>query len=189
MNRNDQERIMQELNEVTLRQAMSGQKKAFKSLYDWYIPFVWKIAIKMCQNKEHAEEVVQETFVRIHSSLSKFRSVSSLSTWIYKIVYNTTLAHLSKSNKSQVHDSYEDRFEGPYRADSYEERELMDKILSQLTPQERFLLIAREIDDLSFEEISSITSESSGALRTKLSRLKDRIRERFAIEPVVKEAV
>jgi DNA-directed RNA polymerase specialized sigma24 family protein len=65
----------------------------------------------------------------------------------------------------------------------------MDKILSQLTPQERFLLIAREIDDLSFEEISSITSESSGALRTKLSRLKDRIRERFAIEPVVKEAV
>jgi RNA polymerase sigma-70 factor (ECF subfamily) len=189
MNENDQERNMDELNEKTLKLVISGQKKAFKSLYDWYVPFVWRIAIKMCQNRELAEEVVQETFVRIHSSLRNFRSDSTLSTWIYKIVYNSSLAHLSKVSRSQIHDTYEDKFEGSYRADSYEERELMDKILSQLTPQERFLLVAREVDNLSFEEIASITSESSGALRTKLSRLKDRIRERFAVEPVVKEAV
>lgn len=180
---------MEELNNVTMRHAISGQKKAFKELYDWYIPFVWRVAFKMCQNKEIAEEIVQEAFIRIHSSLGTFRADCALSTWIYKIVYNTANSFLSKIVKARLHDPYEDTFHGTYRADNYDEHEMMGQILSQLTPQERFLLITREVDDISFDDIALITNESSGALRTKLSRLKDKIRERFATEPVIKEVV
>lgn len=179
---------MEELNDFTLRNAISGRKKAFKELYNWYIPFVWRIAYKTSQSKEIAEEIVQESFIKIHSSLGKFRSECALSTWIYRIVYNTANGFLSKVIKARLHDPYEDTFQGDYRADSYDDREMMNQILSHLTPQERFLLVAREVDNISFEEIALITNETSGALRTKLTRLKNKIRERF-VEPVVKEVV
>jgi RNA polymerase sigma-70 factor (ECF subfamily) len=180
---------MEELNESTLRAAVSGREKAFKELYNWYIPFVWRIAYKTSQDKEIAEEIVQESFIKIHSSLGKFRSECALSTWIYRIVYNTASSFLSKVIKARLHDPYEDTFHGEYRADRYDEREMMNLILSHLTPQERFLLVAREVDNISFEEIAVITNETAGALRTKLTRLKNKIREQFAIEPVVKEVV
>lgn len=180
---------MNELNEITVRQARSGDKKAFKSLYDWYAPFVWRIAFKMGQSEDLAQEIVQETFIRIHASLKHFRAQSALSTWIYRIVFNSANSNLSKMTKLKTIEPYEDTMAGVYRSDTYDEREMMDKILSTLTPQERFLLIAREVDTMSFEELATITSESSGSLRTRLSRLKDKIRNQFTTAPALKEVV
>ncbi|HEX2960135.1 MAG TPA: RNA polymerase sigma factor [Chitinispirillaceae bacterium] len=180
---------MDELNEITVRRAKSGDKKAFKSLYDWYAPFVWRVAFKMSQSEDLAQEIVQETFIRIHISLKHFRAESALSTWIYRIVYNAANSCLSKVTKIKMNEPYEDTLAGSYRSDSYDEREMMNQILSTLTSQERFLLVAREVDALSFEELSSITSESSGSLRTRLSRLKEKIRDQFTTTPVLKEVV
>jgi RNA polymerase sigma-70 factor (ECF subfamily) len=180
---------MVELDNITVKKAQSGDKKAFKAFYACYSPFVWRIAFKMGQNDDIAREIFQETFIRIHSSLKNFRAESALSTWIYRIVYNAANNCLSKVTKFKVNDPFDDSFEGSYRSDNYDEREMMNKILSMLTPQERFLLIAREVDSMSFEELASITSESSGSLRTRLSRLKEKIREQFTTTPVLKEVV
>jgi RNA polymerase sigma-70 factor (ECF subfamily) len=180
---------MNELDDITVRQAQSGDKKAFKVLYDWYVPFVWRIAFKMGQSEDLAQEIVQETFIRIHASLKQFKAQSALSTWIYRIVYNAANSSLSKMTKFKIIEPYEDIMAGSYRSDSYDDKELMDKILSTLSPQDRFLLIAREVDSLSFEELASITNESSGSLRTRLSRLKEKIREQFTTAPVLKEVV
>ncbi len=180
---------MNELNEITVQQAKSGDRKAFKSLYDWYAPFVWRVAFKMGQSEDIAQEIVQETFIRVHTALKHFRAESALSTWIYRIVYNAANSCLSKVTKLKLNEPFEDTLAGSYRSDNYDERELMDRILSTLTPQERFLLIARELDSLSFEELASVTSESSGSLRTRLSRLKDKIRNQFTTAPALKEVV
>jgi RNA polymerase sigma-70 factor (ECF subfamily) len=180
---------MNELDDITVRQAKSGDKNAFKALYDWYAPFVWRIAFKMGQNEELAQEIVQETFIRIYASLKHFKAQSALSTWIYRIVYNAANSSLSKMAKLKMIEPYEDTMAGSLRSDTYDEKELMDRILSTLTPQDRFLLIAREVDSLSFEELASITNESSGSLRTRLSRLKEKIRGQFTTAPVLKEVV
>lgn len=180
---------MNELDDLTVRQAKSGDKKAFKALYEWYAPFVWRVAFKMGQSENLAQEIVQETFIRIHVSLKQFKAQSALSTWIYRIVYNAANSSLSKITKLKMVEPYEDTMAGSYRSDSYDDKELMDKILSTLTPQDRFLLIAREVDSLSFDELVSITNESSGSLRTRLSRLKEKIREQFTTAPALKEVV
>jgi RNA polymerase sigma-70 factor (ECF subfamily) len=180
---------MNELNDMTVLRAKSGDKKAFKALYDWYAPFVWRIAFKMGQSEDLAQEIVQETFIRIHASLKHFKAQSALSTWIYRIVYNTANSWLSKTIKLKMSEPYEDTMAGSYRSDAYDEKDMMDKILATLTPQERFLLIAREVDSLSFEELASIANESSGSLRTRLSRLKEKIRDQFTTTPSLKEVV
>lgn len=180
---------MQELDDITLKKTQSGDKKAFKDFYNHYSPFVWRIAFKMGQNEDIAREIFQETFIRIHASLKKFRAESALSTWIYRIVYNAANNCLSKVTRLKMNEPIDDSLAGSYRSDTYDEREMMDRILSTLTPQERFLLIAREVDAVSFEELASITAESSGSLRTRLSRLKEKIREQFTTAPILKEVV
>jgi RNA polymerase sigma-70 factor (ECF subfamily) len=61
--------------------------------------------------------------------------------------------------------------------------------MRQLTADERFLLVAREVDGIDFEELAKIIGESSGTLRTRLHRLKERIRESFSKEVTLKEVV
>lgn len=180
---------MEELNSKILKMAGDGDKNAFKTIYDHYAPFVWRLLIRMTGDNETARELLQDTFVRIHSGLHKFKGDSTFSTWIYRIAHNSVLMNYRKNKNSKVHESFEDQIAGSFQADEYANKQLVSKVLSDLTVEDRFLLIAREVDCLSFEEIAQICGISAGTLRTRLHRLKDTIRNRFCETTVGKEAV
>lgn len=169
---------MKELDTITIQRAAKGDKDAFKALYDHYSPFFWRVLFRMSSgNQTLAQELLQESFVKIHSSLKSFRSMSAFSTWGYRIAYNIAINAFAHNKKYSSWISIDDSIQGNSKTDRYDDREMLQKILKGISPQDRFLLIAKELDDLSYDELSEITNQSSGALRTKLHRLKEELRK------------
>ncbi len=175
---------MKEIDEITIQRAKKGDRSAFREVYDFYAPFSWKIAYRtMHGNSQSAAEAVQDTFIRVHNSLSKFGGGSAFSTWIYRITYNVCMTLLSKQNRADEMLEF-DEDTGPVvaSAESVDMKQEMQRILKSISPEERFLLTAREMLGFSFEELADITGKNAGSLRTQLFRLKEEIRKRFGAE-------
>jgi len=171
---------MTELDDITIARAKKDNK-AFKKVYDYYAPYVWKIAFRtMHGNHDAAQEAMQETFIRVHNSLLKFSGQSAFSTWIYRIVFNVCLTMQTKQKKSLIHEEYNDEIgNAKNQNDAMDMREDVERILASLDKEERFLLAGRELLDLSYAELAHITQKNEGSLRTQLSRIKEDIRRNF----------
>ena len=78
---------------------LQGETNCFAVLVDRYKDMIFTLALKMIKNREEAEEVAQDTFIKAYNSLSKFKGDSKFSTWIYKVAYNTCLDRLKKNKK------------------------------------------------------------------------------------------
>ena len=81
---------------------LQGETNSFAVLVDRYKDMIFTLALKMVKNREEAEEVAQDTFIKIYNSLNKFKGDSKFSTWIYKIAYNTCLDRLKKNKKEDL---------------------------------------------------------------------------------------
>jgi RNA polymerase sigma-70 factor, ECF subfamily len=181
---------MEELDRFTIEKAARGNEMAFRRLYDHYAPFVWRVAYRSAGgDRTIAEEIVQETFIRVSRSLKSFAADSSLGTWIYRIAYNagmTLLTQQQRQRESTV-PFVEELAVGPRTADRYETKELVNLLLDELQADERFILVAREVDGLSFEEIAEITGKTSEALRTRMFRIKAKVKEIMSEKYELKE--
>jgi RNA polymerase sigma-70 factor (ECF subfamily) len=171
---------MEDLDRITIQHAIKGDNRAFKAIYDHYSPFIWRVLFKMVSGDRNlAEELLQETFVKIHYALKTFRAESSFATWAYRIAYNVTLHSVAKRKKHSVLTACDDQIADNHRSDHYEDSEMVHKLLKELSHEDRFLLVAKEVDDFSYDDLSEITNISAGALRTRLHRLKENIRNRL----------
>ena len=79
-----------------INQIIEGDTSAFSVLVDHYKDLVFTLAMRMVKNREEAEEVSQDTFIKVYKSLNKFKGDSKFSTWIYRVAYNTCLDRLKK---------------------------------------------------------------------------------------------
>jgi RNA polymerase sigma-70 factor (ECF subfamily) len=175
---------MQELDTITLNKAAGGDRKAFKSLYDLYSPFLWRILFSISgRDMTTARELLQDTFVKVFESLRQFKGDAALSTWLYRIAYTTAMAHARKRRNRHRFQPYTDTIKSKNSADTFDNRQLAQKILNSLSAEEKFLIVAREINGISFDELALITGQKSGALRVRLHRLKESIRQSFSQEP------
>ncbi len=172
---------MNELDEITIKSAAKGDKKSFKKVYENYSSFVWKIIFRTVNgDRDAAEKILQDVFIKVYKKLSSFKFSASFSTWLFRITYNETLLYLRKKKKqSERMILFDDSMGKATKNDLYENKELVTMILNYLQPNERFLLVAREINNIPFEELAEITGQTSGALRTQLHRIKETIKKHF----------
>ena len=171
---------MQELDDITIKSAARGNRKSFKAVYDYYSPFVWKVAYRTLNgDREAGEQVVQDIFIKVYNHLKDFKFNASFSTWLYRIAYNELLAYLNKRKKISARDVVYDDSIGGDGKNAYENRELVAMILKRLTAKERFLLVAREVNNIPFEDLAAVTGDNPGALRTQLHRIRESIKTQF----------
>jgi RNA polymerase sigma-70 factor (ECF subfamily) len=156
----------------------SSNERGFKKIYDYYAPFVWRISLRSLANEKDAETVLQSVFIVVYKSIKNFRFESSFSTWLYRITLNETIKFINKK-KSRKEVLIDENIAVKSNEDVISEKNFVKKILDSLSIEERFLLVSREIDGITFEELATITNKSSGALRVEISRLKQKIRENF----------
>jgi RNA polymerase sigma-70 factor, ECF subfamily len=181
---------MVDCDRVTIEKAARGDNKAFRKVYDHYAPFVWRIVFRTSgSDPETSREIVQETFVRIHHSLKTFNAASSLGTWIYRIAFNVSQSYWSKvlRYRETTKPLAPDQPDTHSPADTYDLREVVTKVLDGLTAEDRFILVAKEVDGLTFEEIAAISGKSSESLRTRMSRMKEKIRSSMNVMQRPKE--
>lgn len=161
----------------------NGDTNAFAILVDRYKDLVFTLALRLLKNREEAEEVSQDTFIKAYKSLARFKGDSKFSTWIYKIAYNTSLDRIKK-NKKHWNDVEIDEF-------TEHQIKTIDNALDNLERQERnqsikdciallpnddgFLVTLYYFDELSFEEISKIVGITANNVKVKIFRIRKKL--------------
>jgi len=173
---------MDEIDHITIFKAKKKDKIAFKKIYDFYAPFIWKVAYRTLHGKsEMAQEAVQDTFIKVYNSLKDFSGDSAFSTWIYKITFNVCMTLLKKYSKQNKFLEITDNMELNNKSNVLESETSYDiqKILKSISSEDRFLLVSHELMGFSYEELAQISNISCGAIRTRMCRLKDELKEKF----------
>lgn len=162
---------------------LNGNTNSFATLVDRYKDLVFTLALKMLNNREEAEEIAQDTFIKVYNSLKKFKGESKFSTWIYKVTYNTCLDALKKKKKQQNVTYIEDFSEHQIKTlenilDSIDEKERNQAIqdcLEELPSDDAFLLTLYYFDDQSIEEIAKLMNISISNIKVKLFRTRKKL--------------
>jgi len=127
------------INEVDIiNQVLGGNAAAFRMIVDAYKDLIFTIVIKIVRNREEAEEVTQDTFLKAYHALSSFKNESKFSTWIYRIAYNTAI---SRTRKKVFVTSTIDEFV----IENYSENAIQDT-LEQLNENERLTVLRKAIN-------------------------------------------
>ncbi len=170
-------------DQLYIDKVINGDASAFAYLVDTYKNMVFSLAYKMTKNKEEAEEVSQDTFIKAFKNLSNFKGDSKFSTWLYRICYHTTLDAIKKNKKNnytfEINEvtynqiqSVETILQGIERK---ERSVIMDKCLMKLPDEERSILWMFYYDDLSLKEIIEVTNLSEANLKVKLHRARKKL--------------
>lgn len=161
-----------------VRECRNGNDGAFRELFDRYHRQVLAIAVGMTGSTADAMDVSQETFLKAHRNLGQFLGESSFYTWIYRIAVNVAIDHRRReARRSEV--SVETP-EGESRATAtpttepeaethqHEVRERLFAVIDELTPEHKAAIVLREIEGLSYEDISRVMQCSKGTVMSRL---------------------
>lgn len=182
-------------DETLIQQALAGRQSAFAMLVKRYEQYAFTLALRFVKNREDAHEVAQDSFLRAFRYLPDFRGDAKFSTWLYKIVFSTSLNHLRKSNPDIRSLDDEDRpvklkDEGaPDAAHALEKGErsaTIQRAIAQLSPDDAGIITLFYLYEQSLDEITQIMDLTMTNAKTKLSRARQRLKvileERYATE-------
>ena len=170
---------MNQTNDLQLiEEVLGGNTNAFSKIVDNYKDLVFTLALRLMKDRDVAEEMSQDTFIKIFKSLKKFQGKSKFSSWVYRITYNTCLDELRRHKNKYNHISiYESSDSALGTIDdsmlSMEKEELNANIKTclELLPGEiSFLLTMFYYDELSLKEISEIVKQKPNTVKVKIHR-------------------
>jgi RNA polymerase sigma-70 factor (ECF subfamily) len=182
-------------DEILIKQAIAGQQSAFGMLVKRYEQYVFTLALRFVRNREDAHEVAQDSFLRAFRYLPDFRGDAKFTTWLYKIVFSTSLNHLRKRNPDiQSLDDAEKpvRLKDAGSPDVSVAMELQDRnsalqrAIAQLSPDDAGIITLFYLYEQSLEEICNIMDLTMSNAKTKLCRARQRLKsvvdDKFAAE-------
>lgn len=176
-----------------VQQAKAGDRNAFAALVSAYESKIYNLALRYLGNREDAMDASQEVFLRVFRFLPGFQEESGFSTWIYRIGVNVCkdmLAKQSKRNEQsiEVEDEEEDRrtldivdcrYSPEQILENAELRTILSTAIASLPEQQREVVVLRDIQGLSYEEIASVLSLESGTVKSRLSRARENLRKKL----------
>jgi len=170
-----------------IKRASKGDHEAFSTLVERYQRRVANVAFAIVHNQDDAIELAQETFVRAYENLRKFESRSSFSTWLYRIAANLAIDFWRREGRHVVlhgEDAENEIRRLPAeKGDSFKaasRSELsgrLSKALGELTAEHRTVILLREVEGLSYDEISEVLQCPRGTVMSRLHYARCRMRE------------
>ena len=168
-----------------IQSARNGDQAAFGQLVIKYQKRVYALTVRMCPTPELAEEAAQETFLSAWQGLPFFRGDSAFSTWLYRLASNACVDLLRKEGRHQGPSLDDEAVSAevpdtrPMPEAAAEQKELRAQIeagLRTLSPEHREVLILREIQQLSYDEIADALSLDLGTVKSRISRGRRQLR-------------
>jgi RNA polymerase sigma-70 factor (ECF subfamily) len=179
-------------DDFSLEALKKGDRVEFARLTDTYYEMIYRLALRMLQNPQDAEDVLQETFIKAYSHLKNFDGRSNVSTWLYRIATNEALMMIRRRKPESL------SIEEPVQTEGYDQEPIqivdwcclpeesfmsdevnaqLDEAIDKLPPSLRIVFILRDIQGLSTRETSQVLELSEMAVKTRLSRARLRLRE------------
>lgn len=180
-----------ERDKLWVRQCKHGDQEAFEKLMEKYAPVVYRAAARLAGTQE-AEDITQEVFIQVFKSINRFEERASFSTWLYKVVHNVCSNYTRKMTYRQRHETQaleENRVGVVQQMDPekrFFERQYREQLMTAINnlPEiHRTVIILRDFEGLSYEEIAEVAGCPVGTVRSRLhnamKELTDKLKESF----------
>jgi RNA polymerase sigma-70 factor, ECF subfamily len=172
-----------------VRRVQAKDEMAFREIVERYQSKVYSIIYGILRNRNDAEDIAQQVFAKIYFSIKNFDFRSSLLTWIYKITVNECYDYLRKKRVRKL--VYESDFtsddsllmensepamdQGPGADTQLAQRDLVTKLLSKISAEDRSLILLKEVEGHSVEELSQMTGMNENTIKVKLFRARQKL--------------
>lgn len=180
------------IEDFSIEALRAGDRAEFSRLVEAYSAYIYRLALKILNNKQDAEDVLQESFLKAYRHLKNFDGRSKVSTWLYRIATNEALMILRRRKPGIF--SIEDPWDGADEEQeplqiidwcclpekelmSNEVRKYLDEAIDQLSHSLRVVFLLRDVENLSTAETADILGLSETAVKTRLSRARMRLRQ------------
>ncbi len=174
---------------AVIRRVQRGDTDAFEALVAAYEKNVFNLALQMTGNREDAQDMTQEAFLKAYSSLSSFRGDSKFSSWLYRIVSNVCLDFKRRqgrrpSSSLTVEDDEGENIQLDIADESQSPEALLERKMTreavraglrQLPDEQRQILLLREIQGLSYEEIGEAMGLEAGTVKSRIFRARKKL--------------
>ena len=162
---------------------INGDTKSFEVLVDRYKYMVYSLAMKILRNREEAEEVSQDVFLKVYRGLSTFKGDSKFSTWIYRITYNRSLDYVSKKGRRLQVDSIDSEREYNLSSvetifdllEAQEKRATIKDAIADLSEDDAVVITLHYFEELSLKEIADIMGIQANNVKVRLFRSRKRL--------------
>jgi RNA polymerase sigma-70 factor (ECF subfamily) len=177
--------MTEEEQRAWVQAAQNGDESGFEKIFRHYQVSLFNWARHLVGDADEAEDVVQQAFIKVFHALPKMREPGALEYWLKRIVYNASMDTLRK-RKRQAESTLGDTVMRRYAATTRgpegdllqgEEREMVQEALKKMNPRYRALILMREFDGMSYEEIGETTGEPLTTVRVALFRARAQLRE------------
>ncbi len=190
--------IDQEVEPLNLDALRNGDRKEFAKLVEMYSDSIYRVAIRMLNNPTDAEDVLQETFIKVMRSIENFEGRSNLSTWLYRIAVNESLMVLRKQKPevAVAEDDFLDNDDGnSYPAFQIldwcclpeeefmtnETRKMLNQAIRTLPQSLKSVFVLRDVEGLSIRETSEALDLTETNVKTRLLRARLKLREELTV--------
>lgn len=187
---------MSDVERALIRRLQDRDERAFRELLELHRDRVFNITYRMLGNRTEAEDVAQEVFITVFKTIDSFRGESKFSTWLYRVAVNHTKNRIKYL--ARRHDKKRDELDerspetdnattgSPARAPqpdkalaSAQMEKLMQDAIAALEEDQRTVVVLRDVEDLSIEEICEITGLPDGTVKSRLHRARLVLRKKL----------
>jgi len=175
-----------------IERVKENDDKAFKIFYEIYKDMVYNICFRMLNNRQDAEDITQDVFIKAIKSIHKFRGDSKLSTWIYQIAVNTSLNYIRRKKIEMwisldflvgKEESFKDttHIRPDFELEKKESEALVQQAIQTLPPRQRMAIILQRYEGLSYKKIAKVMKTSISAVESLLHHAKDNLTKKLTV--------
>lgn len=187
---------MEAFEKRLLNLAQSGDRQAFGELVDIYKDKIHALAYRMLGDIQEAEDIAQETFMRVYANMHRYDDQYKISTWIFRIANNLCIdrirkkkvrgnrlsldAEITGTDGLELYDTIQD--ETPTPEQRFVQQEVQEKVrmaILSLAPKYRTIMILKYLQDLSLQEISDIVGLPVATVKTRVHRGREALRKKL----------
>ena len=184
---------MEDLVKRTIKKVKKGDQQAFGELIELFQHRVYQICLRMIGNRQEAEDLAQEAFLRAYLNIDSYDINKKFSSWLFRIATNLTIDRLRKKKADYYLDAEIAGAEGitlysqlstdeelpEEMVVNFEMQESVQKEMMQLPPKYRSAIVLKYMEDLSLKEISEILNIPVGTVKTRIHRGREALRKRL----------
>ena len=185
---------MERSDHELVRESRRGDKEAFRELVERYQRKVLSVAQGMVHNRDDAVEIAQETFVKVFENLDSFKGESSFYTWLYRIAVNRAIDFQRRERRhptvgfedsAGTGEGYEEILKEEGLTDPFHQAQAHEiggrviEAINELTPDHKAVILLREVEGLSYDEISRVMQCSKGTVMSRLHYARKKLQKKL----------
>ena len=177
--------VLEETDREVIEGCRRGESEAFRALFERYKDKVYTIALRYSGDQSVAQDIAQETFLKLFAGIGSFRGDASFDSWLYRLIVNSCFDQKRKTRRlTPLIDGFLDLIQAPGTSvlDDVMRAEMSSRlrsVVAGLPPEERMLIVLRYTQGLSYEELGEIMGCSSGTIGSRLNRIHKALEKRL----------